>query len=40
VEGNRLVFPGKLEEMEKKDLAAFNKPGNLNSMTKISVKKK
>jgi hypothetical protein len=34
------VFPGKPEEMEKKDPAAFSKPGNSNSMTKLSIKKK
>jgi hypothetical protein len=34
------VFPGKLEEMEKKDPSDFSKPRNLNSMTKLSIKKK
>jgi hypothetical protein len=34
------VFLGKPEEMEKKDPVAFRKPGNSNSMTKLSIKKK
>jgi hypothetical protein len=40
VEGNRLVFPGKPEEVEEKDPTIFNKPGNLNNMTKLSSKKR
>jgi hypothetical protein len=34
------VFPRKQEEMAKKDSMAFNKPTNLNSMKKLSIKKK
>ena len=34
------MFPGKPEEMEKKDQVAFKKPGNSNTMTKLSIKKK
>jgi hypothetical protein len=34
------VFPRKLEEMEKKYPVTFNKLGNSNSMTKLSIKKK
>jgi hypothetical protein len=34
------VFPGKLEEAEKKYLAVFSKPRNLNNMTKLSSKRR
>jgi hypothetical protein len=34
------LFSGKPEEMEKKDPAAFSKPGNSNGMTKLLIKKK
>jgi hypothetical protein len=40
VEGNRLVFHGKPEEVEEKDPTVFSKPRNLNNMTKLSSKKR
>jgi hypothetical protein len=40
VEVNSLEFPRKPEEMDNKDPATFDKLGNSNSMTKLSIKKK